>query len=104
MDLFVDKDLDDDDSSASDADWNMGKNPEVDLKKLVSDIAIDNHEVEDLNNKDTLHLNDGLASDNTADDGVQHKQDDQHNFLVLLLKMNNNRTIILEVRSKLAKW
>ena len=40
-DLFADKDLDVSDSCAYNADWNMGKNPEVDLKKLVSNIAID---------------------------------------------------------------
>ena len=76
LDLFVDKDLNDNDSCASDIDWNMEKNPEVDLKKLVTNIAIDNNQVADLNNEDALHLNDGLADDNNADNediGVVHK-------------------------------
>ena len=81
-DLFADKDLDDNKSCTSDAGWNMRKNPGIDLKKLVTNTAIDDNEVEDLNNKDALHLNDGLADDNNADIediGVQHEQDDQHN-------------------------
>ena len=45
-------------------------------------IDVDNNEINDLNDKDVVHLNDGLAGDNNTDiedSGVQHKQDDQHN-------------------------
>ena len=42
-------------------------------------MGINGDKVDDLGNKDALHLNDGLANnEDTVDDGVQHKQDNQH--------------------------
>ena len=38
--LFADNDLYDNDSYESDADWKIGKKPEVDLKKIEFDIDI----------------------------------------------------------------
>ena len=73
LDLFSDNDLYDNDNYAFDADWKIGKKPETDLKKIVFDINVNNNEINDLNNKDTLHLKDGLADDNNAgieDSGV----------------------------------
>ena len=57
-DLYVDEvGYEDDDSCVSDEDLK-----EIDLKNLVTDMAIDNDEVndlvDDLNNKDAIHLND----------------------------------------------
>ena len=51
----------DNNSCASDNDWKDRKNPEVDLKNLVADVGINDDEVDDLDNKDTLHLNDGFG-------------------------------------------
>ena len=48
-DLFADKDLNDDDSNASDNDWGLNKNPKVDLKKIRFDHHVDGTEVQDLN-------------------------------------------------------
>ena len=65
-------------SCASDDDWKDRKNPEVDLKNLVADLGINDDEVGDMDNKDALHLNDGFSGiEDTANDGVQHEQDNQ---------------------------
>ena len=82
LDLFVDNDRNDDDSCASDTDQKIGKNLETYLMKIELDMDIDNNEINDLNDKDAVHLNDGLAVDyniDIEDSRVQHKQDDQHN-------------------------
>ena len=48
----------------------------VDLKYLVSNEAINDYEVNDLDDKVALHLNDGLGViEDTADDWVQHEQE-----------------------------
>ena len=61
-------------------DWKDRKSPELDLKNLVAGLGINNDEVDDMADKKALHLNDGLANiKDTADDRVQHKQDNQHN-------------------------
>ena len=65
-DLYVDKvGHKDDNRCTSDKDWKDRKNPEDDLKNLVSDVAVDNDEfddlVNDLNNDNTIHLNDKLG-------------------------------------------
>ena len=80
-DLFANKvGHSNDDSCASDNDWKYRKNCEVDLKNLVANIGINNDEVNDLGDKDALHLNNGLAgNEDIANDGVQHEQDNQHN-------------------------
>ena len=47
------------------------KNPEVDLKNLVVNVGVDNDEVNDLEDKDTFHLNDGFTGNkDTANDRV----------------------------------
>ena len=88
-DLYADAvGQDNDDSCASDANWKDRTNPEVDLENLVSDVAINNDEVDDLDNKDALHLNDGFGGiKDTTNDGVQHEQDNQqHHFGGLIEK------------------
>ena len=79
----------------------MGKNPEIDLKKLVSNIAIDNDEIEYLDDKHALHLNYGLSLMLMMEFNTNRMTNTT--ILVPLLKMNNNRTIILEVITKLTK-
>ena len=51
----------DDDSCASDKNWKDRKNSEIDLKNLVANVGIDDDEVDDLDNKDALHPNDGFG-------------------------------------------
>ena len=77
--LFADKDLNDDNSNASNNDWGLNKNPEEDLKKITFNDHVDGSEVQDLNidNKDILHLYYG--GDLSCNIGVQHEQEDQHN-------------------------
>ena len=48
-------------SCKSDNNWKDKKNPEVDLKNLVANVGINDNEVDDLDVKDALHLNDGFA-------------------------------------------
>ena len=86
-DLYADKvDHKDDNSCASDEDWKDRKNPEDDLKNLVSDVDVDDDEandlVDDLNDKDTIHLNDGFSDiKDIVNDRVQHEEDNQqHHF------------------------
>ena len=51
-------------------------------------------DINDVGDEDKLHLNDGLAdNEDIAFNGVQHEHENQHNFLVVLIKMKNNRTI-----------
>ena len=52
------------------------------MKNLVANVGIDNDEVDDLDNKDKLHLNDGFGDiKDIANDGVQYEQDNQqHHF------------------------
>ena len=78
-DLFAEDNLHDDDSCASNTDWDLNKKSEEDLKKITFDNHVNDNEVEDLNidNKDILYLNDG--GDLSCNIGVQHKQEDQHN-------------------------
>ena len=70
LDLCADEvGQDNDDSCTSDDNWTDRKNPEVDLKNLVTDVGIDNDEMDDLGDEDTLHLNDGVAGNkDTAND------------------------------------
>ena len=103
--LFADEvGHDDDNSCASDNNWKDRKNPELDLKNVVADVDIDNDQVDDLGNKDALYLNAGLAdNEDTTDDGVQHKHENQHNHFCCPIKMKNNRTI-LELLIKITKY
>ena len=73
---------DNDNSCASDDNWKDRKNPEVDLKNLVANVGIDNDEVNDLDDEDTRHLNDGFGGiKDTTNGGVHHEQDNQqHHF------------------------
>ena len=63
-DLLADEVGHDNNSCTSNNDWKDRKNPEVNLKNLVADVGIGDDEVDDLGNKDALHLNDGLAGNN----------------------------------------
>ena len=77
--LFADNDLYDNDNYESDADLKIGKEPETDLKQIEFNIDVNNNEINDLNNKDAVHLKDGLADDTNIDiedSGIQHNQDD----------------------------
>ena len=50
------------------------------MKNLVANVGIDNDEVDDLDNEDVLHLNDGFNGiEVNVNDGVRHEQDIQHN-------------------------
>ena len=80
--LFVDNDLDNNDSYASDADHKIRREPETDLKKIEFNIDVKDDKINDLNNKDTVHFKDGLADDKNTDikgSGVQYKQDARRN-------------------------
>ena len=61
LDLYADNDSQDNNSCTSNNNWKMEEKAKEDLKKLEFDIDGDNNEIEDLNSKDALHLNDGLA-------------------------------------------
>ena len=75
LDIFVDNDLYDDNNCASDADWKIEKKPKTDLKKIELNVDkpdtdlkkiefctnIDIDEIDNLNNKETVHLNDDLV-------------------------------------------
>ena len=90
-DLYADEVGHKDDNS-SDKDWKDRENPEDDLKNLVSDVAADKDEVDNLvddhNNKDTIHLNDELGDvKGFVIDRVQHEEDNQqHHFDVPIEK------------------
>ena len=69
-------DLYDNDSYVSNADWNIGKKPETNLKKIEFNIDVNDNEINDLNNKYAVHLKDGLDDDNNIeieDCGVKHE-------------------------------
>ena len=74
------------DSWASDKDWKGRNNPEINLKNFVTDVPINNDEVDNLvnnlNNKDAIHFNDGFGNiEDFVNDGVQHAEDNQqHHF------------------------
>ena len=54
-DLYADKvGHKDNDSCASDDDWKDRKNHEIDLEFLVTDVGINDDEVDDLDNKDAI--------------------------------------------------
>ena len=78
-DLFADKDLNNDNSNASDQDWGDNKNPVDDLQMIMLDDDVDDTKVQDLNiaNEDILHLYNG--SDLSYNVGIQHDNEDQHN-------------------------
>ena len=60
----------------------MPDDAEEDLKKIEFDFNVGDDEIQDLNDEDALHLNDGLAAnnnDNIEDIGVINEHDDQHN-------------------------
>ena len=63
LDLFANNGLYDNDSYASNADWKIGKKAEKYLKKIEFNINVKNNEINDLNNKDAVHLKDGIADD-----------------------------------------
>ena len=63
-DLYGDIESQDDSSCTSDESWNMSKNGEIDLKNIVYNNAVDNDEINDLDNKDALNLNDSLVNNN----------------------------------------
>ena len=63
-DLYGDVESQDDSSCASDESWDMPKNDEIDLKNIVFDNAVNDDEIDDLDNKYALHPNDGLENNN----------------------------------------
>ena len=55
---------------------------EIDLKNIVQDDAVDDDEIDDLDNEDALHLNDGLTNNNNIKHvGVINQQDEQQNHV-----------------------
>ena len=82
-DLYADKvGHKDDNSCVSDDNWKDRKNPEIDLKNLVANVGISSDEVDDLDNKEAIHLNDGFCDiQDIVNNGVQHEEDNQqHHF------------------------
>ena len=75
--------MQDDSRCASDEDWNMVKKGEIDLKKIEFDNAVDDDEIDYLDDEDVIHLNDGLADDNS--NNIEHiwvinQHDEQQNY------------------------
>ena len=104
-DLYADKDgHEDNNSCTSNKDQKDRKNPETDLKNLVADVGIEDDKVNELDDEDALHLNDGFGViEDIANDGVQHEQDSQqHHFGGPIENMENNMTmlVVLIKRSK----
>ena len=54
----------------------------MDLKNLVANVGIDDDEVNDMDNEDAIHLNDGFGNlEDIVNDRVQHEHDNQqHHF------------------------
>ena len=70
-DLYRDVESQDDSSCASGESWDMPKNSgEIDHKNIIYDDAVDDDEIDDLDDKDALHLNDGLANKNNTN--IEH--------------------------------
>ena len=84
IDLYPDEvGHEDNDSCSSDNDWKETKKESWDrFEELVADLGIDNDEVDDLDNEDAIHLNDGFGDiKDIVNDGVQHGEDNQqHHF------------------------
>ena len=63
--MYEDVESYDDSSCSSNESWDIPKdNSEIDQKNIVYNDAVDDDEIDDLNNKDAIHLNDGLANNN----------------------------------------
>ena len=121
MDLLPNGDLYDNYSYASYADWNIEKTPatnpkkvefninkpETDLKKIELNINVNNNEIDDMNNTETVYLNDGLADDNNnniEDHGAQHKKIDQHNSFYTLVENELQPSPQLEDKNETDVW
>ena len=64
-DLYGNIESQDDSSCVSDESWDMPKNGgKIDHKNVVYNDAVNHDEINDLDNKTALHLNDGLANNN----------------------------------------
>ena len=103
LELFINIDIYDNDSYASYTDWKIEKTPQVnpnklefnidkpkpDLKKIGFKINVNDYEINDINDKEAVHPDGGLADDtnnNIADHGSQHKQIDQHKFFYTFIE------------------
>ena len=78
-DLYGDIDSQDDSSCASNESWDMPKNGEIDLKKIKFDNAVNDDEVDNLDNEDTLRLNDGLANNNNNNNNNNDNNNNNNN-------------------------
>ena len=81
LDLFTNNDLYDADNYVLYVDWKTEKKPEIDLKKvefnidkpetdlkkIEFDINVNDDKIDDMNNNEIVHLNDGLADNNNSD-------------------------------------
>ena len=80
----------------------MPKNGEIDLQNIVYNDAVINDEIDDLDNKDALHLNDGLANNNNNNNnnikhvGVIINKTNSKIILLPPIIIHNYRTIVLE--------
>ena len=104
LDLVTESDIYDNYSYASCVNWEIEKTPEAHpkklefnidkpatgLKKIDFNINVNDDEIDDMNDKETVHLNDGLTDDNNnnniEDHGAQHEQIDQHNSFYTLVE------------------
>ena len=110
MNLFTNGDLYDDDSYASCANWKLEKkpgtdpkkiefnigSPGTDLKEIEFNINVNDNAINDLNNKEAVHLNDGLAVKTilTLKTGESNTNRLTNTIVfLLLLKTNYNQAI-----------
>ena len=117
-DLIARSDIYNNDSYVLYADWKIEKIPEAnpkkiefninkpntDLKKIDFNINVNNDDIDDKNNEETVHPSGDLTSDNDdniEDHGAQHKQINQNNSFILLLKTNYNQALSQKIRMKL---
>ena len=110
MDIVTNSDLYDNDSYASYANWKIKKTheadpkklefnidkPETDLKKIEFNINVNDNEIDDMNDEEAVHINDGLAGDNNnkiEDHELNTNRLTDTIMFILLLKTNYNRAI-----------
>ena len=129
QDLFTNNDLYDDDSyasydddsNASYTDWKIQKTSETDLKKLECNIDkpetdleriefninVNNGEINSMNDKEAVYINDGLADNNNnniEDHGAQHEQIDRNNCFYTLVEKELQQSHQLEDQNEADDW
>ena len=120
-DLFTNGDIYDNDSYASYADWKIEKTPKINPKKLEFNINkpeiylkaiefninVNNDEIDDMNDKEAVHPNDGLVDDNNnniEDHEAQQEQIDRHNNFNTLVENKLQPSPQLEDQNETNDW